>query len=103
MFGYYDDAGRLTDVEKDGGILGDVGSESAFPRSGSRTYTINYDPQNRISGIIDPMSGDMGYTYDLAGRVIQEILPDNRVINYGYDAKGNVTGVTPPGRPVHEF
>jgi hypothetical protein len=32
MFGYYDDAGRLTDVEKDGEILGDVGSESALPR-----------------------------------------------------------------------
>jgi RHS repeat-associated protein len=45
----------------------------------------------------------MGYTYDLAGRVIQETLPDNRVINYSYDAKGNVTGITPPGRPAHEF
>jgi RHS repeat-associated protein len=45
----------------------------------------------------------MGYTYDLASRVIQETLPDNRVINYSYDANGNVTSITPPGRPAHDF
>jgi RHS repeat-associated protein len=49
------------------------------------------------------MSRNMGYTYDLASRVIQETLPDNRVINYSYDANGNVTSITPPGRPAHDF
>jgi len=35
--------------------------------------------------------------------VTREILPDNRDIRYSYDPKGNLTSLTPPGRPAHAF
>src|SRR5258707_2339653 len=31
------------------------------------------------------------------------MLPDGRTIGFSYDANGNVTTVTPPGRPAHAF
>ena len=34
---------------------------------------------------------------------ISALLPDTRVIAYTYDPDGNVTSVTPPGRPSHGF
>ncbi len=30
-------------------------------------------------------------------------LPDNRIITATYDDNGNLTSITPPGRPAHEF
>src|SRR5205807_2398252 len=30
-------------------------------------------------------------------------LPDTRTIGYAYDGNGNVTSITPPGRPAHAF
>ncbi|NIQ99729.1 MAG: hypothetical protein GTN78_05940, partial [Gemmatimonadales bacterium] len=43
------------------------------------------------------------FVYDAAGRVIQETLPDQRMIGYAYDANGNLTALAPPGRPAHSF
>ncbi len=45
----------------------------------------------------------MSYDYDLAGRVTRQTLPDGQVITYRYDANGNLTALTPPGRPAHVF
>ena len=41
--------------------------------------------------------------YDSAGRVITQILPNGQQILYSYDASGNLTSITPPGRPAHTF
>ncbi|MCK5147781.1 RHS repeat protein [bacterium] len=41
--------------------------------------------------------------YDSVGRVTQQTLPDGRQIAYTYDANGNLTSLTPPGRPAHLF
>ena len=30
-------------------------------------------------------------------------MPDGRQIQYTYDAKGNLTSLTPPGQPAHVF
>lgn len=43
------------------------------------------------------------HAYDLAGRITTQTLPDTRTIGYAYDGNGNVTSITPPGRPVHAF
>jgi hypothetical protein len=32
-----------------------------------------------------------------------QTLPDLQVIDFGYDANGNMTSLTPPGRPAHGF
>jgi len=44
-----------------------------------------------------------GFQYDLAGRVTQQTLPDGHVITFAYDANGNLTSLTPPGRSAHGF
>jgi RHS repeat-associated protein len=56
-----------------------------------------------LTSITNPLSQSTAFTYDSAGRVATQILPDLRVIAYGYDANGNLTGVTPPNRPMHAF
>jgi YD repeat-containing protein len=43
------------------------------------------------------------YEYDGAGRVTRQILPDASEINFGYYANGNMTSITPPGKPTHSF
>lgn len=40
---------------------------------------------------------------DAAGRLLERMLPGGRVISYGYDDDGNVTSITPPGRPAHRL
>jgi RHS repeat-associated protein len=49
------------------------------------------------------MSRAIGFEYDQAGRVIQETLPDGRQIGMNYDNNSNVTTITPPGKPAHNF
>ena len=39
----------------------------------------------------------------LASTEIKQILPDLREIQYSYDTNGNITSITPPGRPAHTF
>ena len=41
--------------------------------------------------------------YDAAGRITRNTLPDGREITFGYDAEGNLTSLTPPGRFAHVF
>lgn len=38
-----------------------------------------------------------------AGWITTQILSDTREIGYAYDANGNVTGITQPGKPQHQF
>jgi YD repeat-containing protein len=38
---------------------------------------------------------------DAAGRVTTTTRPDTEQIGQGYDANGNLTSVTPPGKPAH--
>ena len=64
---------------------------------------MNYDAQNRISSITDPLFRSIVFNYDGAGRITRQMLPDGREINYLYDASGNLTSITPPSRPNHAF
>jgi YD repeat-containing protein len=40
------------------------------------------------------------YVNDEAGRVQTKVLPDGREIGFSYDGNGNVTSITPPGKPA---
>jgi RHS repeat-associated protein len=82
----YDEKGRLTTITR-----------------GGRITTINYNSQNQISTITDPLARTAGFAYDLAGRSTQQTLPGGRTIGYGFDHDGNMTSLTPPGRPEHGF
>jgi RHS repeat-associated protein len=70
---------------------------------GTRTTTYTYDPATGfVSKITDPAAREVSFTYDLAGRVKTQTLPDSRVVRFSYPS-GNVTSITPPGRPAHAF
>lgn len=82
----YDPQGRLTTVSQ-----------------GQRKWTVAYNAQGLVASITDPLARAASFTYDLAGRVTRKILPDGRLIDVTYDHNGNLTTITPPGRPSHAF
>ena len=86
----YDARGRLVL------IIEGIGAEARISR-------IAYNSSGYVDSATDPMNRTTSFEYDEAGRVITEILPDGRRIPYTYDAHGNVTSITPPGRPPHSF
>jgi len=68
-----------------------------------RLVSFAYNPQGYLDSVTDPIGRQVKYQYDLAGRVIRQILQDNREILFSYDANGNLTSLLPPGRPGYSF
>jgi RHS repeat-associated protein len=82
----YDGQGRLASVTQ-----------------GARQRTFGYNSKNELTSITDALQRTMRLTHDDAGRVIRQALPDEREVGFLYDSSGNLTSVTPPGRPSHSF
>jgi RHS repeat-associated protein len=94
----YDPQGRLSTLKHG------PDPDTAETRVTTFTYKHTADAQNGyLDTILDAENRTTGFTYDDAGRVTSQTLPDGRVIGFGYDANGNVTSITPPGRPAHTF
>jgi RHS repeat-associated protein len=70
---------------------------------GPRTTILTYNAQGEVDAITNALGLTTRFTYDQAGRVLTQTLPDARVICYGWDANGNLTRVSPPGKPAHRF
>src|SRR5262249_777153 len=70
---------------------------------GGRGWTCGDSGDNRGSRLTDALGSVVRFTYDDAGRVTQAIRPDGEVLTAAYDAAGNLTALTPPGRPAHTF
>jgi RHS repeat-associated protein len=86
----YDSRGRLATVT--------VGTGTS-----ARVTTFGYDPLDRLSSVTDPLLRVQSYVYDDANRVVGQVFTDGSQVGFSYDANGNVTSVTPPGRPEHDF
>ncbi len=86
----YDERGRLASVASG------VGAEE-------RLVTFGYDPLGRLVSITDPLEREVAFEYDAANRVTRQVLPGGREILFDWDENGNLTGLTPPTRPAHEF
>jgi YD repeat-containing protein len=73
------------------------------------TSFFTYNNRGSISSITQGQAAEartMSYTYnsnDQKGRVTRETLTDNSFYDFGFDSKGNLTSVTPPGRTAHTF
>jgi RHS repeat-associated protein len=83
-----------------GGLL------SGFSRgSGAdlRETTISYNSDGNVENISDPLSQITTFEYDSAGRIIGKTLPDSSNILAAYDDNGNLSSITPAGRPSHDF
>jgi YD repeat-containing protein len=63
--------------------------------------------KGEVSTILDPEMHTVDFEYDLMGRVTRKIFEkntiDQRIVEYVYDASGNVLAITPAGRPAHNF
>jgi RHS repeat-associated protein len=70
---------------------------------GTRQWLYTYDATGRLASKRDPMDRTTQYFADLADRVTRRVRPDGQEILFGYDLNGNLTSVTPPGRPAHHF
>jgi len=68
-----------------------------------RVARYDYDSAGRLKAVTDPLGRVERFTYDSAGRVVRRALFDLREIAYSYDANGNVSSLTPPGRPPNGF
>lgn len=86
----YDARGRLIGVTQSNGTT-------------TQSAAFSYTPQGWLASVKNAANQTESYQYDLAGRVTQKTLADGRVILVSYDADGNVTTITPPGRPAHAF
>src|SRR5581483_6870073 len=84
----YDPQGRL--VQTSQGVPPD-----------DRVTTIDYGADGLPSLVTNAELQSIGFSRDLAGRVVSKLLPDGQIFGYRYDADGALLGVTPPGRPEH--
>ncbi|MBX3021994.1 MAG: PKD domain-containing protein [Bdellovibrionales bacterium] len=72
-------------------------------QQGARRVQITYNAQGLIEETTNALNQKNQFSYDQAGRIESQQLPDGRSIGFSYDANGNLTGITPPGRPMHQF
>jgi RHS repeat-associated protein len=108
VYGYfYDTAGRLTDVEKDGMPLSHYDYDLNGNRLSHNGITATYDNQDRLvdygnevytytdngelAGKTGP-SGTTEYGYDAFGNLVTVILPDDSVIEYVIDGENRKVG-----------
>lgn len=71
---------------------------------GNRFIDYAYDQNSqKLSSVTNVLGQSTAYYYDDAGRMTSVILPDAKKIEYNYDDNGNLLGITPAGKPAHNF
>ena len=88
----------------------DLEGRVATVTRGTRISTRGYDASGDLVSITDPLGRTVIFEHDADGRVAKQYLPDydaitnpDRVIVFAYDDNGNLSQITPPGRPPHAF
>ena len=106
-----DDQGRLIKAELSGlaPVIMDYDTHGRLTTftvgtgTDARVTAYSYDA-NGYPGIIkNSLLQDIRFEYDDAGRTTKQILPDSTEVGFDYDANGNMTFITPPGKPDHSF
>ncbi|MGZ3770156.1 MAG: hypothetical protein ACXVCP_14585, partial [Bdellovibrio sp.] len=70
---------------------------------GDRKTNFLYDDYGNLATVTDAVGRTIQYKYDKANRLTEQVLPDGQIIAMTYDANGNRTSITPPGRTAHTF
>jgi RHS repeat-associated protein len=81
----------------------DARGRLATTTQATRTTTRGYDSQGNLQSITDALLQTETFDHDPLGRVTARHRADGTVVGIGYDAMGNCTTVTPPGKPAHLF
>ncbi len=69
----------------------------------TRLSTFAHDAFDRVSMTTDPLQRTYGLVHDDSNRVVRQRGNDNNETAFSYDPQGNISSVTPPGRPGHVF
>lgn len=67
----------------------------------ARTTSLAYNAQGLVESVSDHAGRSARFTHDAADRTTSHTLADGSVVGFGFDAAGNLTTLTPPGRPPH--
>lgn len=71
---------------------------------GNRVTDFTFNATTKLVSSTRNALGEVtSYTYDSAGRMASTIYPDTKQILYNYDANDKLIGITPAGKPKHNF
>lgn len=93
----YDDAGRLIGfTDPDGAVAYtlDANGNILSTTEGTRTVTREYDALDRITKYTDAQGNIIQYAYNAVGNLTTLTYPGGRQVTYGYDAANRLTSVT---------
>lgn len=86
----YDEKGRLKTATQGTGAV-------------QRSLTLGYGADGYLHQTLDALNRSTAFDPDAAGQVRKLTLPDTEFVLLDYDDNGNLSGVTPPGRPRHSI
>jgi RHS repeat-associated protein len=107
---FFDSIGRPLRRQRSGILPIDYGYDAdgrlEAITQGTRTQTFEYfDTNDDQNGFLKSRTNSLlqttEFTPDAIGRVLSQIAPDGAETVFGWDANGNLTSVTPPGKPAH--
>jgi RHS repeat-associated protein len=85
----YDQVNRLTQVTYPDSTTKNLGYDTRGNITSTANvnigYTLTFDLNNRLTGVLDSNGRSISYQYDVLNRRSQMTSPDGRVINYTYD------------------
>ncbi|MFT8889680.1 MAG: glycoside hydrolase domain-containing protein [Ethanoligenens sp.] len=93
----YDDAGRIksfTDPEGTTSYTYDANGNILTVTDAVGTITRQYDALNRVAKVTDTSGNVVQYTYDAVGNLASLIYPDGKTVSYTYDADNRMLTVT---------
>lgn len=87
----YDAFGRLNRLSRGTGVL-------------TRSTLFGYDPDTGyLEGLTNPLGDVWSIFHDAAGRITSLIRPELGTVGFAYDVNGNVVSITPPSGAAHRF
>jgi len=106
-FATFDAKGRATTVQVAGfdsmRLSYDAPGRLRERQVGGRLWTYSYDARDRLLSTLDPLGHRDSLFYDDADQLIRRVLPNGRAVLFAYDGNGNLTSLSPSGRPAHGF
>lgn len=72
-------------------------------RQGEREWMLEYDPGGYLAATENALGERSTFVRDAVGRPLEVARPDGEVLSASFDLNGNLTVLSPPGRPEHRF
>jgi RHS repeat-associated protein len=72
-------------------------------RQGEREWMFEYDPGGYLAATENAVGERSTFVRDSVGRPLEVERPDGEVLSATFDLNGNLTALSPPGRPEHRL